>query len=163
MARRNALLRLAKTLRVRRVDQHKRLAAELASLRDFDASNSIGDSADEAFEAGSDEISSQLVELEARQLNQTERALTSLKQGTYGICEGGSPKCQKRIPLARLNALPDTTLCIHCERDREQHPAWLIRPARGSWGRVVDVQAPMKDPRIQPADFALSRSSSRRG
>jgi len=110
MSRRDALLRLATTLRGRRTDQRKKLATELANLRDFHASYSIGDSADEAFEAGSDEITSQLAELDARQLNQTERALTRLQQGTYGICEGGSPNCQKRIPLARLNALRYTTL-----------------------------------------------------
>jgi DnaK suppressor protein len=163
MPRRDALLRLATTLRRRRADQHKKLAAELANLRDFHASYSTGDSADEAFEAGSDEITSQLAELDARQLNQTERALTRLQHGTYGICEGGSPNCQKRIPLARLNALPYTTLCINCERDRERHPAWLGRRDPGSWGQVVDTQAPMQDQRINPAAFALSWSGNRRG
>src|SRR4029453_5191724 len=111
MNRQNVLLRLHHNLLARKADLGKKLAGELAYLHD--CKFTTGDSADWAFEAGSDEINSQLAELDARQLNQTEWALARVQQGTYGICEGGSPHCQKRIPLARLNALPDTTLCIN--------------------------------------------------
>ena len=100
MARRDALLRLHKTLVARRTALRKVLAGELADLRNSQVDT--GDSADVAFDAGSDEIATQLVELEARELSQIERALARIKQGIYGVCEG----CQKKIPVARLNALP---------------------------------------------------------
>src|SRR5712692_9271755 len=103
MARREALLRLHQSLIGRRADLRKK---------------STGDSADAAFDAGSDEMASQLAEFDARELGQIERALTRLKQGTYGLCE----VCQMKIPVARLNALPYTTFCIDCQRDLEKYP-----------------------------------------
>lgn len=39
-------------------------------------------------------------------------ALARLAAGTYGTCE----RCDGRIPLARLRALPETTLCVDCKR-----------------------------------------------
>ena len=71
-----------------------------------------------AFESGSDEMASQLAELDSRELTQIERALTRLKQGTYGLCES----CGGKIPVGRLNALPYTTLCIDCQREMERYP-----------------------------------------
>jgi RNA polymerase-binding transcription factor len=128
MARRTALLRLARSLLARRANLRQKLTGELANLCNFKAADFIGDRADLAFETRSDEMSSQLAELDARELNQVERALVRLKQGTYGLCEGGSENCQKRIPLSRLNALPYTTLCINCEREMEKHANWRCRP-----------------------------------
>src|SRR6516225_1669720 len=123
MARRDALLRLHKSLLGRRSDLRKKLQGELADLRNFKTADSTGDSADAAFETGSDEMASQLAEFDARELNQIERALTRLKQGTYGVCE----VCQAKIPVARLNALPYTSLCIDCQRDMEKFPDWQDR------------------------------------
>lgn len=39
-----------------------------------------------------------------------DRALESLAEGTYGICES----CGDEIPAARLEALPASTLCVTC-------------------------------------------------
>src|SRR5262245_4342809 len=119
MARRDALLRLHKSLLARRAALRNALAGELEDLRKF-RTDQTGDSADVAFDSGSEEISTQLAELEARELNQIERALTRLKQGTYGICE----VCQGKIPVARLNALPYSTTCINCQREMESYPGW---------------------------------------
>lgn len=38
------------------------------------------------------------------------------------MCECGSWNCQKKIPVARLNALPNPPFCINCERQLEKHP-----------------------------------------
>src|SRR5689334_22764484 len=114
MARRDALLRLHKTLLARRAHLRAKLTGELVDLREFRAADSAGDNADAAFEADGDEMSSQLAELDDRELSQIERALARLQQGRYGVCEGGSANCQKKIPLARLNALPYAPFCINC-------------------------------------------------
>src|SRR6266566_4810992 len=128
MARRDALMRLHKSLLTRRSDLRNKLADELSNMRNFRAGDNTGDSADVAFETGSDEMSSQLAAIDARELNQIERALARLKQGTYGLCE----VCQVRIPVARLNALPYTTCCITCQREMERYPDWDERRS-GNW------------------------------
>src|SRR6201992_1625617 len=43
-------------------------------------------------------------------LARTERALAKLDDGTYGICDG----CGATIAPARLEALPDSVLCLSC-------------------------------------------------
>src|SRR5438046_10650781 len=107
MARRDALIRLHKSLLGRRSDLRNKLADELSNMRNFRAGDNTGDSADVAFETGSDEMSSQLAAIDARELNQIERALARLKQGTYGLCEG----CQARIPLARVKPWSLRQMC----------------------------------------------------
>src|SRR5437667_2609372 len=119
MARRDALLRLHKSLLGRRVELRKRLGMELTDLGRY-SDNTTGDSADVAFESAGEEISSQLAELEAKELQQIEHALIKLKQGTYGLCEG----CSCKIPVMRLNALPYSTLCIICQREMETDSSW---------------------------------------
>jgi DnaK suppressor protein len=105
--------------------------------------NLTGDAADAAFDTGSDEITSQLAQLEARELMQIERAIARLKQGTFGVCEA----CAKKISVARLNALPYSTYCIDCQREFEQHPNWAGDQRGGDWERVYDVEAPLEDRR----------------
>jgi len=124
MQKRTALLRLRKTLLARWMDLHEKLADELANLCDFKAADHTGDSADVAFETSSDEMSSQLAELDAHELSQIERALARMKQGAYGVCEN----CERMITPARLNALPYATLCINCERLME--PKGSMRAVR---------------------------------
>jgi DnaK suppressor protein len=70
---------------------------------------------DLALDASSDEISSQLAEVEARELANVDIAMQKMKQGNYGLCEA----CNKAIPLARLQVLPYATLCIKCQREAE--------------------------------------------
>jgi DnaK suppressor protein len=130
MARRDALLRLHKSLVGRRDELRKRLGRDLSDLR---MSQDTGDEADKAFDAGSGEVSSQLAQLESRELFQIERAIRRLKQGTYGVCEG----CSKKIPVSRLNALPFSTTCIACQREMEHYGTWEGRGA-GDWERVTD-------------------------
>jgi DnaK suppressor protein len=163
MARRDALLRLHKTLLARREHLRAKLAGELANLREFRAADSAGDSADAAFEAGGDEMSSQLAQLDDRELSHIERALARLQLGTYGTCEGGSANCQKRIPVARLNALPYTPFCIHCERDQERHLDRLGRGTRGKWGLISDGEGPMQDKGMNVTEIEMKLLGSRRG
>ena len=154
MARRDALLRLHKSLMARRADLRKRLGGELADLRNFKAEQQSGDSADAAFDAGSDEIASQLAQLEARELSQIERAVLRIKQGTYGMCEG----CQVKIPVARLNALPYSTMCVRCQREMEIYGDWGGAGGQ-DWEKVSERDAPLEEQReIDLADLEMDLS-----
>jgi DnaK suppressor protein len=142
----------------RRAELRKRLGYELSDLRNFKAADPTGDSADAAFDTGSEEIASQLAELEARELSQIERALQRMKQGTYGVCEG----CQIKIPVARLNALPYSTTCIKCQREMEAYGDWGERGGAGNWEKVSDAEAPIEEQRdIDLSDIEMDLSSNR--
>lgn len=134
MARRDALLRLHKSLMARRDELRKRLGGELKGLSAHKLFAGAGDAVDMAFDSGSEEVNSQLAQLESRELFQVERALQGLKQGTYGVCES----CSCKIPVSRLNALPFSTTCIECQREMEHYGTWEGRGA-GDWGKVSDA------------------------
>ncbi len=158
MARRDALLRLHKSLMARRDELRKRLGGELKELRNYMGSDPTGDSADLAFDTGSEEVASQLAELESRELNQVERAIARLKQGTYGLCEG----CQRRIPVARLNALPFSTTCVQCQREMETYGAYGARGSADSWDKISEVEAPFEERReIDLSDIEMDISTNR--
>jgi len=157
MARQDALLRLHKTLVSRRAEILKKLHEDLDNLRNF-KEDSTGDAADVAFEAGSDEMASQLAELDSRELGQIERALIRLKQGTYGLCEA----CTQKIPVGRLNALPYTTLCIDCQREMEEYPDWHVGRGVDSWEKVYDTARSLEEPReLRLSDLDIDISGSR--
>ena len=40
-----------------------------------------------------------------------DEALLKIEKGTYGICAN----CKQQIPVARLEAMPEATVCIVCE------------------------------------------------
>lgn len=147
MARREALLRLHKSLVARRTELRKRLGVELMDLH---TKQSASDSADAAFDSSGEEIASQLAELESRELAQIERAIKRLKSGTYGICEG----CSCKIPVARLNALPYSTLCITCQREMEHDASWLDRRGGNDWEKVSDSSG-MEDRDVNLSDLEL--------
>jgi DnaK suppressor protein len=157
MARRDALLRLHKSLLSRRSDIRKKLADELDGLRNLKGADAGGDPADVAFEAGSEEMASQLAELDARELHQIERALLRLKQGTYGLCEG----CGCKIPVGRLNALPYTTLCIACQREMEKYPDWADHRSAGNWEHVYEAASQEEQREVDLSEIEIDLSSNR--
>ena len=154
MARKDALLRLHKTLIDRRAELVKRLGVEIRDLGHNRLVVASGDSADAAFDADSNEISSQLAELEARELQQVQRAIARLKQGIYGTCE----VCQIKIPVARLNALPYSTMCISCQREMESH-GHRNGGYDADWDRVADSERRFGDRReIDLSDLEIDLS-----
>jgi DnaK suppressor protein len=140
MARNDALHRLQKTLVARRNELLHRLGGELKDLRH--RSLKSGDSAEMAFGSGSEEISTQLAQLESSELTKIERALERLKQGSYGLCE----VCQKRIPVSRLNALPFSSTCIQCQRQMETNGHGNYGMRTVDWGLVSDAEARLNEP-----------------
>lgn len=51
-----------------------------------------------------------------RRLAELDRIQRKLQQGDYGRCEA----CGAEIPQERLAVMPDTTLCMPCQRQRER-------------------------------------------
>jgi len=49
-----------------------------------------------------------------RKLIQVKKALTRIKIGKYGLCE----KCGRMIDTDRLMIMPETTICIKCEKKK---------------------------------------------
>jgi DnaK suppressor protein len=107
---------------------------ELDDLARTKGNQQSGDAADAAFDASGEELASQLAELEGRELAQVERALRRLKGGTYGKCE----VCAAKIPVARLNALPFSTLCIKCQREMELDGGFMTGRGADDWSRMSD-------------------------
>jgi len=50
-----------------------------------------------------------------RQAEQVEAAIRARENGTYGTCQ----ECGKHIPDERLQACPEATLCVDCQRRLE--------------------------------------------
>jgi DnaK suppressor protein len=161
MRRQDALLGLQLTLLARRKELRRLLADELAYLHDFNAADATGDSADLAFEAGSDEMSSRLAEVDARELIQVEQVLARLKVGTYGLCEGDGAICQRKIPLARLKALPYATFCINCERQLEKSAGWQSLRYAGNWSQVHAFRPASEDMRMDVSKLEMNLSGHR--
>ena len=131
MARKDAILKMRQVLITRRDALRKALAGDLSSLKELRQQTS-GDVVDAALDSAQDEINSQLAEVESRELASIEKALESMREGTYGICDG----CDEKIPLARLNALPYATSCIQCQREAEQSGS--LSHFASDWSRVPD-------------------------
>jgi RNA polymerase-binding transcription factor DksA len=72
------------------------------------------DDATEVFEREKELGLEQTLEAHLRQVG---HALTRVEDGTYGQCE----RCGKPIAKARLDALPEATLCIDCKAEQEAH------------------------------------------
>ena len=146
MARKDALKKMREIL-VQRRD-----ALRMALDGDFSLLNQLrnqkgGDVVDFAIDSAQDEISSQLAEVESRELSRIERALKRLDNGTYGKCE----VCGVNIPLARIQALPFATTCIKCQRESEQSSG---SEGATNWGNLVNGQ--VDDTRFNDVDLNMS-------
>lgn len=149
MGRKDAILKLRQVLLHRRDALRKALAGDLSSLKELRDQTS-GDMLDAALDSAQDEISSQLAEVESRELAQIENALERMRNGTYGICEvTGKP-----IPLARLQALPYATMCIEAQREAEKNGD--VGGPSGSWGQLIDNTAGDNDVLLNDLELDVS-------
>jgi len=131
MARKDAILKMRQLLLVRRDALRKALAGDLSMLQELNSQTS-GDVVDFALDSAQDEISSQLAEVESRELASIENALERMRDGQYGLCEN----CNTKIPMARLNALPYATMCIECQREAEREGE--AGGGGADWSKVFD-------------------------
>src|SRR4051794_12946187 len=103
----------------RRANMRERVAAlaerpELGAAQGF--GKRIGDGTTEAISRLTDIGVGRTLE---ESLARTERALAKLDEGTYGTCDS----CGEPIPPARLDAMPDSVLCVSCAAAERRAPA----------------------------------------
>jgi DnaK suppressor protein len=146
MKRKDSLVDLKQILLKRRDALRKALAGDLSLLKEL-RGQSTGDTIDAALDSAQDELSSQLAEVESRELSSIENALERMREGDYGSCES----CTEAIPLARLQALPYATMCIKCQREAEK---------TGSYNRSANAMSRLFEPveSDAPADLEVDVS-----
>ena len=130
MSRKDAIKKLREQLIRRRDALHLALEGDLSLLRELHQERT-GDVLDAAADTVQDELNSQLIEAESRELGAINDAIGRIKSGGSGNCDG----CGKAIPLTRLRAIPYATDCIDCRRKAES------RTTSGGavmWNRVFD-------------------------
>jgi CBS domain-containing protein/RNA polymerase-binding transcription factor DksA len=105
-----------------------------------DLSADVHDEPRDAADRGADEREVSLTErldaFAARRLEALDRALDHAAQGRLSLCDA----CGGGIPLARLRAMPGTTLCVACAREAEtapepQEPFERVPKGRAETGR----------------------------
>ncbi|MCE5269008.1 MAG: TraR/DksA family transcriptional regulator [Planctomycetaceae bacterium] len=149
MSRKDAITNMRQILVKRRDALRKALAGDLSLLKELRAQTS-GDVVDAALDSVQDEISSQLAEVESRELARIEYALERMREGQFGLCEG----CGTNIPMARLNALPYATFCIKCQREAERHGGGGASDI--DWGRLLDSSGGDVDLSINDIELDVS-------
>ncbi|MSR64827.1 MAG: hypothetical protein EXS18_03490 [Verrucomicrobiae bacterium] len=91
-------------------------------------------------DAGTDnfdrEFALSMVSSEQDGLNEVEEALKRLEGGGYGVCE----LCEKHIARPRLEAVPFTRLCIHCQASTEKDTKRMQR-AMSSFAEKAEDEA----------------------
>ena len=107
------------TERVKLAEEIKTIARE-ASTSPRDASGDLSaytvHMADMAADTYDRELSMNLVSSEQELLYQIDDALKRLDDGSFGICQ----QCSQPIAMSRLRAVPYASLCIACQRTKEQ-------------------------------------------
>ena len=149
MARKDSIQKMKEILIIRRDALRNALMGDLSMLNEL-REQTGGDEVDAALDAAQNEISSQLAEVESRELANVEVALERIRSGHYGKCDG----CNDSIPLARLQALPYATFCIECQREMEK--TGEIPSAADDWGRVVDMGSQDSDLLLNDIELDVS-------
>lgn len=73
-----------------------------------------GDFVDQASDDNEVHVNLRLLQIDAKLLRAIEAAIERIENGTYGICTS----CEEEISIARLNAVPWTSVCIACKEKK---------------------------------------------
>lgn len=73
-----------------------------------------GDFVDQASDDNEVHVNLRLLQIDAKLLRAIEAAIERIGNGTYGICT----ICEEEISLARLKAVPWTSVCIACKEKK---------------------------------------------
>jgi YteA family regulatory protein len=112
-----------------------RLEQEIEHLDHFDLDNSLQDSISElsSYDNHPADLASETFEREKdlglldslrMRWRNISHALERIEDGTYGVCR----QCQKAIDPQRLEAVPETSLCIDCQKELEGLTSERERP-----------------------------------
>lgn len=114
----NLLFPIGKLLswRLSSIEKKKKRIEEEDPFKDTDRLNDNASPDTDAAEQFGHARSTALKNELAKKIIQTKKALTSIKIGTYGICED----CGKMIDTDRLVVYPEATKCVSCEAKREK-------------------------------------------
>ena len=117
----NAVLKKKDLKRFREILEAKKLEILKVAQKTLDEGMTLDsdDLADEMDLASSEYLQSFNLRLRGREktfLKKIDRALQKLDDGSFGLCES----CGEEISLKRLDARPETTLCIRCKEDQER-------------------------------------------
>ena len=107
------------TERAKLADEIKSIAHDVStSPRDAsgDLSGYTVHMADMAADTYDRELSMNIVSSEQELLYQIDDALKRIDEGTFGLCQ----QCNQPVAMSRLRAMPSASLCINCQRTREQ-------------------------------------------
>ena len=107
------------TERIKLVEEIKSIAKD-ASTSPREASGDLSaytvHMADMAADTYERELSMNIASSEQQILYQIDEALKRLDDGSFGLCQ----QCNQPIAMSRLKAVPYASLCIECQRAKEQ-------------------------------------------
>jgi DnaK suppressor protein len=109
-----------KKFRVLLEEKREEILKKARQTLDQDMTLDIDDLPDEMDLASSEYLQSFTFRLRGREktfLDKINKAIVKIEEGTFGVCE----ECEEEISLKRLEARPETTLCIRCKEDQERH------------------------------------------
>lgn len=135
MGRKEVLKSMKDVLVQRRVALQQAIAGDDSLLKELTQAG--GDIVDFASDTSFGELSSQIAEVESRELRAVDVALTRMQEGKYGKCEA----CNCDIPVARLQVLPYATFCIECKRKAEKagvEPGTVV-----DWSAILEASDDM--------------------
>jgi DnaK suppressor protein len=119
-----------KTLRIEKLtEEREHTLLRLTQLREVLRSTVEPEKDEGDFELEEHEMALLQIQRLERQLESIDGALRQVQQGSYGICE----RCREPIDPARLEAVPEATLCLNCKMIVERQ-TWLETTAvRFDW------------------------------
>ncbi len=100
------------------LEQQATLQQQVSTLTDASQESNVGlgnHMAEDATAAFDQAASVSLLRGHVLALQLVEAALHRMEHGTYGKCD----RCGDDIDFARLKAVPEATLCLHCQRVAE--------------------------------------------
>jgi len=100
-------------------EKRERLLLNARQTLEADMTLDVADLPDEMDLAASEYLQSFQFRLRGREksfLSKIDKALGKIKEGNFGICE----ECGDEIHPKRLEARPETSLCIKCKEEQER-------------------------------------------
>ena len=108
-----------KKFRTLLVEKRDEIVKKAKQTLEEDMTLDANDLPDEMDLASSEYLQSFTFRLRGREkvfLDKIEKALRKIEDGSFGTCE----ECSEEISIKRLEARPETTLCIRCKEDQER-------------------------------------------